>query len=110
MTFISKFIIFNKKSGRDIGYDFGWLGMIIIGLSFVLLTTMFTIIYIKDLNRRLFIVHTTAQSKFEKLTAYNNMLLLEQGYWGAQSRIQAVAQQQLQMCVPPSIDILTIKM
>jgi len=110
MTFISKFIIFNKKNNGRINVNFGWLGIMIMGLSFVLLITMFTIIYIKDLNRRLFIVHTKTQSKFEKLTAYNNMLLLEQGYWGAQSRIQAVAQQQLQMCIPPSTDILTIKM
>jgi cell division protein FtsL len=36
-------------------------------------------------------------------------LLLEQSAWTAQARIQIVAQQQLQMQIPLSIDVKVIK-
>ncbi len=61
------------------------------------LISAFAVIYVKDLNRRLFIQYQTAQTTYNQLYVEWNKLLLEQSTWATQSRIQRIAQQRLGM-------------
>lgn len=80
-----------------------------LALVFFLLASALGVIYIKDLNRRLFITYHKLQAQSEQLQAHSNKLLLEQSAWGAQARVQLVAQGQLQMQIPSAIDVKMVK-
>jgi cell division protein FtsL len=81
----------------------------ILVMVFLLLISALGVIYAKDLNRCLFITHHKLQVQSEQLQSDSNKLLLEQSAWAAQARVQKVAQQQLQMQIPLSIDVVVIK-
>lgn len=81
----------------------------ILVLVFLLLVSALGVVYVKDLNRRLFIDQHKLQVQSEQLQSDSNKLLLEQSAWAAQARVQRVAQQQLQMQIPPSADVVVIK-
>lgn len=76
---------------------------------FIILLSGLALIYVKDLNRRLFMdyQHTVAQT--EQLQTDNNKLLLEQSAWSSQARVQEVAEQQLNMQMPATKDIVMLK-
>lgn len=78
-------------------------------LVFLLLISALGVIYVKDLNRRLFIDQHKLQMRSEQLQSDSNKLLLEQSAWAAQARVQMVAQQQLQMQIPLSAEVVVIK-
>lgn len=78
-------------------------------LVFFLLVSALGVIYVKDVSRRLFIFQHKLQMQSEQLQANSNKLLLEQSAWAAQARVQMVAQQQLQMKIPSSSDIVVIQ-
>lgn len=78
-------------------------------IIFLLLVSALGVVYVKDLNRRLFVEHHKLQQQHEKLQAENNKLLLEQSAWAAQARVQIVAKRQLQMQIPSSADVVVIK-
>ena len=78
-------------------------------MIFLLLISALGIVYVKDLNRRLFITSSKLQLEHEQLQTISSKLLLEQSAWAAQARIQVVAQQQLQMQIPLSVDVKVIK-
>jgi cell division protein FtsL len=82
----------------------------ILVLIFLLLLSSFGMIYIKDLNRRLFITYNKLQVQGEQLRAANNKLLLGYSACTAQSRIQKVAQDRLHMQIPPPAEVVVIKM
>jgi cell division protein FtsL len=81
----------------------------ILVLVFLLLVSALGVIYVKDINRRLFITQHKLQVQSEQLQSESNKLLLEQSAWAAQARVQRVAQRQLQMQIPPSGDVVVIK-
>ena len=81
----------------------------ILVIVLLLLISALGIVYVKDINRRLFIINHKLQMKSEQLQSDNNKLLLEHSVWAAQARVQIVAQNQLQMQVPPSSDVQVIK-
>lgn len=81
----------------------------ILVMIFLLLISSLGIVYVKDLNRRLFIVNNKMQIQNEQLKTISNKLLLEQSAWAAQARIQIVAQEQLQMRIPLSVNVKVIK-
>lgn len=78
-------------------------------MVFLLLISALGVVYVKDINRRLFITYHKLQIQNEQLESDRNKLLLEQSAWAAQARVQVVAQQQLQMQVPLSSDVQVIK-
>jgi cell division protein FtsL len=78
-------------------------------LVFFVLVSALGLVYIKDLNRRLFISLQQMQTQAEQLQADNNKLLLEQSAWATQARVQQVAKQQLDMQIPSSTDVIMIK-
>jgi cell division protein FtsL len=81
----------------------------ILVMVFLLLISAFGVIYVKDLNRRLFIIQHKSQAQSQQLRSDGNKLLLEQSSWAAQARVQRVAQLQLQMQIPLSADVVVIK-
>jgi cell division protein FtsL len=81
----------------------------VIFLLVVVLLSALAFIYVKDLNRRLFIEYQQEQHQGEQLTVETNRLLLEQSAWASQARVQQVAEQQLNMQLPSTRDIIMLK-
>lgn len=74
-----------------------------------LLLSAFGVIYIKDLNRRLFMRYQTLQVQKTQSLVQWGKLLLEQSTWSTQSRIQQIAQKQLGMIVPRAKDVVLVE-
>ncbi len=84
-------------------------GTIILFLILILLATAFGVIYMKDLNRRLFIqLQTLERQKAQDVVQWGK-LLLEQSTLSTQSRIQQIAQRQLEMDVPSEGSIIMVE-
>lgn len=84
------------------------LRMIILFVA--LLVSSFSIVYIKDLNRRLFIQYQDLQQVNSDINVNYSKLLLEESAWSTQSRIQSIAENQLNMEVPSSNNIIMLKL
>lgn len=78
-------------------------------LLLALLLSAFGIVYAKDLNRRLFIQYQDQQLAQQQYQVEWSKLLLEQGALSTQSRIQLLAQNQLNMVTPKSRDIVLVE-
>ena len=83
-------------------------GVGMVALVVVLLLSAFSVVYMKDLNRRLFIQYQTLQQdKAEQLVQWGK-LLLEQSTLSTQSRIQQIATKQLDMLSPNAHNIALV--
>lgn len=80
--------------------------ILLIALS---IASALAVVYIADLNRRLFIEYQSAQSTHNQLYVEWGRLLLEQSTWSTQARIQSIAEQRLGMQLPSAADIVMIK-
>lgn len=78
-------------------------------LVLALLISALGVIYAKDLNRRLFIQYQGLQRQEQQYQVEWNKLLLEQGAWSTQARIQELAQQQLNMVLPTSQKVVFVE-
>lgn len=78
-------------------------------LTLCLFASAFAIVYMKDLNRRLFIQYQGLQRESTQATIEWGKLLLEQSTWSTQSRVQQMAQGQLGMIVPPAPNTVLVK-
>lgn len=84
------------------------LGLMMILFASILMTA-FTMVYIKDLNRRLFMQYQDLQHvKAQELTEWGK-LLLEESTWSTPSRISQMAQHHLDMYIPNMQDIQLIE-
>lgn len=82
---------------------------IVIGaLIILLLFSAFSVIYLKDLSRRLFIRYQELQQVQQHNEIETSKLLLEKGAWSTQSRIQEIASTQLDMQAPSEKNIVMI--
>ncbi|OGT53851.1 MAG: cell division protein FtsL [Gammaproteobacteria bacterium RIFCSPHIGHO2_12_FULL_42_13] len=66
----------------------------------LLLISAFSVIYLKDLSRRLFIQYQQLQQTQQQLETDWSKLLLEEGAWSTQQRVQTIATSKLNMAVP----------
>ncbi len=80
----------------------------ILVMMILLLVSAFSIVYAKDLERRLFIEYQEQQQQKNNAIIEWNKLLLEQGAWSAQLRIQKMVGDELGMVVPEAGDIVLI--
>lgn len=94
---------------KNVSFGFELPELKILVLIFLLLLSALGVVYVKDLNRRLFIAHQKLQVETGELQINANKLLLEHGAWGSQARVQVVAQTRLQMQIPPSTDVMMVK-
>jgi cell division protein FtsL len=97
--------------------DDSWLGklfkkqfLLLLILSLAVLTSALGVVYVKQWDRQLFIGVQQQQMQRDRLETQWGQLLLEEGAWSTQARIQAIASQQLGMILPPPTAIRIIKM
>lgn len=80
-----------------------------IGLIIALVLSAFSVIYIKDLNRRLFIQQQSQQAIHDRLYEEWGKLLLEQSTWSTHSRVQKIAEHRLNMTMPAPKEVIVLK-
>lgn len=78
-------------------------------LVVMLLISAFGIIYIKDVNRRLFINYQNLQYDSNVLKINHEKLLLENSAWNREARIQQLAEQDLNMKIPSTANVIVVK-
>ncbi len=77
-------------------------------LMLLVIISALAVVYVADLNRRLFIDYQTAQNTHNQLYIDWGKLLLEQSTWATQARVQTLAEQKLNMQLPTAMDIVMI--
>jgi cell division protein FtsL len=82
---------------------------VIILLVMVLISAL-SLIYIKDLNRRLFVDFQNSQAVYVQLQNDAEELELRQSTWARQSRVQQLAEQEYAMQLPVSQDVVTLSL
>jgi len=83
--------------------------LIVIALILMSLMTAFAVVYVKDLNRRLFSDVQVLQYERDDLYVEWGQLLLEQSAWSTQARIQKIAHQEIEMTVPKAKEIHMVR-
>ena len=84
-------------------HNFGLIFLVI-----AVLVSAFSVVYVKDLNRRLFVELQSLQQVRDALQVEWGQLLLEQNTWATQARVQHIAQQGLEMVVPESQAMMVV--
>ena len=79
-------------------------------LVVAIMVSALSVVYITDLNRRLFIDYQNLQQANSEVNVDYGKLLLEQGAWSMQGRVQVVAANSLNMVIPPSSNIVMLKL
>ena len=79
-------------------------------LAVSVLLSAFSVVYVKDINRRLLMRDQTYQAQNVDAYIEWGKLLLEQGAWSRQSRIQRIAVNQLGMHIPVAKNIVMVKL
>ena len=97
------------RAGKKGIFRITFRGLGVTILVFGLLFSALGVIYMKDLNRRLFIQYQALQAQKAQSLIQWGKLLLEQSTWSTQSRIQRIAQKQLGMIVPSAKDIVLVE-
>jgi cell division protein FtsL len=83
--------------------------LLIGALVVLLLMSAFSVIYLKDLSRRMFIRYQHLQQVQQNDEVEWSKLLLEEGAWSTQARIQNIASTQLNMVMPAMKNIVMIE-
>lgn len=78
-------------------------------LSSLVLFTALAIVYVSDLNRRLFMDYQNLLATRSQLQVEWSRLLLEQSTWSSTPRIQSIAQQRLNMTLPSPSAIVMVQ-
>ena len=81
---------------------------VIVALVVALLCSAFVMIYLKDLNRRLFIQYLALQREKSEVLIQLGKLLLEQTTQSTQSHIQQIAEQKLGMELPDVKEVVLV--
>lgn len=77
-------------------------------LTFAVILSAFAVIYVKDVNRRLFIQYQNLQQAQAQEMSRFSKLLLEQSTWSTQARVQRIAQQDLGMQLPTTANTVLV--
>lgn len=77
-------------------------------LAIIVLASALAVVYMTDLNRRVFMQLQTMQNTRIQLELDWGKLLLEQSTWSTQSRIQSLAQEQLGMVSPATNNVVMV--
>lgn len=83
--------------------------LVIGALTILLIVSAFSVIYLKDLSRRLFIHYQNLQQVQLHDEMEWSKLLLEEGAWSTQARVQNIATTKLDMVMPEMKNIIMIK-
>ncbi len=78
-------------------------------LLILLIISAFAVVYLKDLNRRLFIEYQGMAHLNQQAQVEWGKLLLEQSTWTAEASVQQIATNRLQMIVPTAKDVIVLR-
>lgn len=79
-------------------------------LLIIFLISAISLVYIKDLNRRLFVDLQNGFADYQNLQVVESKLLLEQSAWSKQARVQQLAEGQFDMQIPSISNIMVLKL
>lgn len=79
-------------------------------LFIAVLVTAISLIYVEDLDRRLFIDLQNLQQMNTDLQVEHGKLLLESSAWSSQARVQKIAELRLNMEIPSLENIVLVKL
>lgn len=85
------------------------INMLRLVLIILVIISALAVVYVADLNRRLFIAYQDAQSQHNQLYVEWGRLLLEQSTWSTQERVQTLAEQRLGMHLPQAADVVSVQ-
>lgn len=80
-----------------------------IALIILVLVSAFSVVYIKDLHRRMFMVYQSLQDEQTQIHVEWGKLLLDQTSWSTQARIQKIATERLGMQAPMQDQVTIVK-
>ncbi|HRE31167.1 MAG TPA: cell division protein FtsL [Candidatus Berkiella sp.] len=78
-------------------------------ISMLVFSSAMGVIYCKHQSRQLFTKLQNLQQDIESLQVEWSQLLLEQGTWAADARVEHVARERLQMHLPEPREVVVIK-
>jgi len=81
---------------------------LVFGLALAVLLSAFSLIYVKDMNRRLMSDLQTAQVQYAALHSHWSQLLVKEGSLASQAHVAKVATTKMQMVMPKPRDIKMI--
>lgn len=90
---------------KSSGWELNWVTVV---LMVAVLISAFAVVYVKDLNRRLFLQYQQLQTEHNQLYVNWGKLLLEQSTWSAQQRVQSVAENRLNMVMPKQVTMISV--
>lgn len=108
MNTATRYIVAENFKKRSQTLQITKRGILVVFLVIALLYSAFSIVYIKDLNRRLFIQYQVLQREKTGEVIQWGKLLLEKSTWSAQLRIQQVAQRRLEMQIPTEKEVVLV--
>ena len=111
MNAIAKAIVQNLSfEGRFVPIKLSLSNLRVLFLVIAIMVSALAVVYTKDVNRRLFIDYQSLQQKNIDMSVDYGKLLLEQGAWSTQERVQLVATNSLNMVIPSSSNIVMLKL
>lgn len=78
-------------------------------LAIIVMLSGLAVVYVSDLNRRVFMEVQAGQGYQNQLHLDWGKLLLEESTWSTQARIQSLAEERLEMAAPNTGQIVMIK-
>ena len=91
-------------------WEFSRHGLVLAILSLMLVVSAFGVIYLKDLNRRLFMKYQNTLQIQQQAQMNYGKLLLEQSAWSTQARVQRIAQNKLSMVMPKAKQVVMVEL
>ncbi len=92
--------------GRSLTFSSQTIGIML--LIVAVLASALCVVYVKNLNRQLFCELQTLKQTRDQLHVDSGRLSLEQNTWAASTRVQTIAQQQLNMVQPAPKDVVLV--
>lgn len=94
---------------RGLPFTLTKLHGLVFGLALAVLLSAFSLVYVKDLNRRLISQSQISQIEYTALHSKWSHLLLEKGSLSSQARVARIATQKLHMVMPKPSKIVMIR-
>jgi cell division protein FtsL len=100
----------NAIAGRSLALPLVRPQLRVVLLVLSILLSAFAVVYVKDLNRRLFMEYQDLKQNYNELTVNYGKLLLEESALSAQARIQQIAELRQGMELPSAKNSVIVKL
>lgn len=94
---------------RGLPFTLTKMHALVFGLALAVLLSAFSLVYVKDMNRRLMNRSQSLQSHYVELHSQWSQLLVARGNLASQSRVAEIAAQKLHMVMPKPSKIVMIR-